>query len=129
MEGELSDIPGERRCARVFSFKGVALVSGDTSSLHILTNSLLDLLVNPLLELLFVFWYPPLLLWLYMLVAAAGVFFSVDPITPPIIEDVPQVPPMARRSLAVPGWRTRGMVTPMKWAPSPSLLLELLFEP
>ncbi|XXG59771.1 hypothetical protein AAC387_Pa04g1793 [Persea americana] len=64
-----------------------------------------------------------------MLVAAAGVFFFVDPITPLIIEDVPQVPPVARRSLAVPGWRTRGMATPVRWAPSPSLLLELLFEP
>ena len=105
-EGVLSDLPGERKCAYVFSFKGVVLVSGDTSSLHILANSLLDLPVNPLLELFFVFWYPPLLLWLYMLVAAAGVLFSVDPITPLTIEDVPQVPPVARRSLAVPGWRT-----------------------
>ena len=78
-EGVLSDLPGERRCACVFSFKGAALVSGNTSGLHILTNSLLDLPVDPLLELLLVFWYPPLLLWLYMLVAAARVFFSVDP--------------------------------------------------
>ena len=88
-EGVLSDLPGERRCACVFSFKGAALVSGDTSSLHIQANSLLDLLIDPLLELLLVFWYPPLLLWLYMLMAAAGILFSVDPITPLIIEDVP----------------------------------------
>ena len=64
-----------------------------------------------------------------MLVAAAGVFFSVDPVTPFTIEDVPQVPSVARRSLAVPGWRTRGMATPVRWTLSPSLLLELLFEP
>ena len=128
-EGVLSDLPGERRCACVFSFKGATLVSGDTSSLHILANSLLDLPVDPLLELLLVFWYPPLLLWLYMLVAAAGVFFSVDPITHLIIEDVPQVSLVGRRSLAVPGWRTRGMATPGRWTPSPFILLELLFEP
>lgn len=105
------------------------MVSSDTSSLHIQANGLLDLPVDPLLELLFVFWYPPLLLRLHTLVAAPGVLFSADPITPFIIEDVPQVSPVARRSLAVPGWRTRGVVAPMEWAPGPPLLLELLFEP
>ena len=63
-----------------------------------------------------------------MLVAAAGVFFSVDPITPLIIEDVPQVLLVGRRSLAVPGWRTRGMAAHGRWTPNPSLLLELLFK-
>ncbi|XXG88873.1 hypothetical protein AAC387_Pa12g1020 [Persea americana] len=128
-EGILSDLPRERRRAHVFNFKGAALVSGDTSILHILASGLLDLLVNPLLKLLLVFWYPPWLFWLYMPMVAARVFFSVDPITPLIIEDVPQVPSVAQRSLAVLGWRTRSMATPMKWASSPTLLLKLLFEP
>ena len=64
-----------------------------------------------------------------MHVATAGVFFFVDPITPLITEDVPQVPLVGRRSLDVLGWRTRGMAAPGRWTPSSSLLLELLFEP
>ena len=52
----------------------------------------------------------------------------MDPITPLIIEDVPQVS-LVGRSLAVPGWGTRGMATTGRRTPSPSLLLELLFEP
>ena len=63
-----------------------------------------------------------------MHMAAAGVFFSVDPITPLIIEDVPQVPLVGRRSLAVPGWSTRSMVMQRRRARRPSipeLLLEL----
>ena len=91
MEGELSDIPGERRCARVFSFKGAILVSGDTSSLHILTDSLLDMPVEPLLQLDLVFGLLTLLLGSCTYMAAAGAFFIMDLIMP-LIEDVPQVP-------------------------------------
>ena len=90
-EGELSNIPGERRCACVFSFKGAVLVSGDTSSLHILADSLLDMPVEPLLRLGLVFRQLTLLLGACMYTAAARAFFIVDPITP-LIEDVPQVP-------------------------------------
>ncbi|KAJ8624789.1 hypothetical protein MRB53_033319 [Persea americana] len=82
----------------------------------------------PLLELLFVFWYLTLLLWLFMHMAATGVFFSVDPITPLIIENMPQVPLVSRRSLAVPGWRTRSTATHRRRAQSPSIP-ELLLEP
>ena len=64
-----------------------------------------------------------------MLMAAAGALFSVDPITSFIIEDVPQVSLVPRRSLALPGWRIGGVAAPMEWAPSPPPLLELLFEP
>ena len=64
-----------------------------------------------------------------MYMAAAGVFFVVDPITPLIIEDVPQVPLVGRRSLAVLGWRTRSMAAYGRRTRSPSPLPELLLEP
>ena len=127
-EGVFPNISGERRCASVFSFKSAVLVSGDTSSLHILADSLVDMLVNPLLELLVIFWYLALLLWPFMHMAAAGVFFAMDPITPLIIEDVPQVSLVGRRSLAMPRRRTRSTATYRRRARSPSIP-ELLLEP
>ena len=85
--------------------------------------------VEPLLELLLVFWYLALLLWPFMHMATAGVFFVVDPVTPLIIEDVPQVSLVGRRSLAVLGWRTRSMAAHGRWTPSLPPLLELLLKP
>ena len=67
------------------------MVSGDTSSLHILTNNLLDMPVEPLLQLDLVFRLLTPLLGACTYMAAAGAFFIMDPITPLIIEDVPQV--------------------------------------
>ena len=95
---------------------------GDTGSFHILADSLLDLL-----ELLLVFWYLALFLWPFMHMATAGVFFSVDPITLLIIEDVPQVS-LVGWSLAVLGWRTRSTAKHRRRARSP-LIPELLLEP
>ena len=66
-------------------------MSGDTSGLHVLTNGLLDVLVKPLLQLGIVFRLLMLLLRACMYMAAAGAFFIVDPITPLIMKDVPQV--------------------------------------
>ena len=43
-----SYLPRERRRASVLSFEGGVLVSVDTSSLHILADRLLHLLVDPL---------------------------------------------------------------------------------
>ena len=50
------------------------------------------MLVKPLLQLVVVFWLLTLLLGACVYMAAAGVFFIVDPITTLFIEDVPQVP-------------------------------------
>ena len=54
-------------------------------------NGLLDLLVQPLLQLVLVFRLLTLLLGPFVYMAAAGTFFVVDPITPLVIEDVPQI--------------------------------------
>ena len=128
-EGEPSDVPGEWRCAGVFGFKSVVLVSSNTSGLHILADGLLDMPVKPLFHLCLVFGQPTLLFGVCTYTAAAGAFFIVDPITP-LSEDVPQVPLMGRRwSLVVPGWRTRGMATHWRGTPSLPPLLELPLEP
>ena len=87
-EGEPSDIPREWRCANVLSFKGAVLVSDNTSSLHILADSLLDMPVDPLLQLGLVFGQLTLLLGACKYMATARAFFIVEPITP-LIENVP----------------------------------------
>ena len=87
------------------------------------------MLVEPLLELLVVFWYLALFLRAFMYMATVEVFFAVDPITPHIIEDVPQVSFVGWRNLAVLGWRTRSTAARGRRTPSLPPLLELLPEP
>ena len=62
-----------------------------------------------------------------MHMAVVGVFFSVDPITPLIIEDVLQVS-LVGRSLVVLGWRTRSTAMHRRRARSP-FIPELQLEP
>ncbi|XXG85095.1 hypothetical protein AAC387_Pa11g0251 [Persea americana] len=106
------DGPRERRRASVLSFKGAILVSDDTCSLHILADRLLHPPVDPLLQ-LFIVRNLALLLRPFMLVTAAGAFFSVVSVAPFIIEDVPQVSPVVQ---ALEWWT---------WTP---FVLELLLE-
>ena len=131
-EGELSDLLRKRRCAEIVSLKGVVPVWGDASDLHILVNGLLDLLVQPLLQVVLVFRLLALLLGSFMQMVAAGAFFVVDPITPLVIEDVPQILLDRWRSLAVLGWRTRSMAASGGWTRSlpsiPELPLNLTDE-
>ena len=108
-----SYLPRERRRASVLGFKGGILVSVDTSSLHIQADCLLHLLVDPLLQLL-IFRDLALLLRPFVHVAAAGAFFSLVPVTPLTVEDVPQVLSVAR----TPGRRALIL-----------LAFELLLEP
>ena len=103
---ELSDLLGEKRRAEIISLEGVVPISGDASDLHILPNGLLGMLVKPLLQVVFVLWLLMLLLGSFMYMAAAGVFFIMDPITPLVIEYVPQILVDRWGSLAVLGWWT-----------------------
>ena len=57
--------------------------------------------------------------------AAAGAFI-IDPVTPLVVEDVPQILLGRRRSLAVPGRRTRSLASSGRWTRSPPSLPELL---
>ena len=108
-----SNLPREGRRASIFSFEGGILVSVDASSLHIPADSLLHLLVDPLLQ-LFILRPLALLFWPFVNVTAAGAFFSLVSVTPLTVEDVPQVSSVAQ----VPGRRALIL-----------LVFELLFEP
>ena len=50
------------------------------------------MLIEPLLQVVFVLWLLSLLLGVFMYMAAVGVFYVVDSIAPLVIEDVPEVP-------------------------------------
>ena len=60
--------------------------------------------------------------------AATGAFFVMDPITPLIIEEVPQIPLNRWGSLALLGWWTRSMTASGRRTQSPCPLPELLLE-
>ncbi|XXG68900.1 hypothetical protein AAC387_Pa06g1891 [Persea americana] len=76
------------------------------------------MLVNPMLELLFVFWRLALLLWPFKHMVAAGVFFSVDALQVSLVS----------RSSVVPAWRTRSTAMRRRRARGPSIP-EMLLEP
>ena len=84
------------------------------------------MLVKPLLQLVVILWLLTLLLRAFVYMVAAGVFYVVDPITPLIIKDVPQI--YLRGSLALLGWWTRSMAASGRRIQSPSLFPELLLE-
>ena len=122
---KLSDLLREGRRAEVFCFECAVPVLGDASDLHIFPNRLLDLLVKPFLQVALTLLLLALLLRFFMQVAAAGAFI-IDPVTPLVVEDVPQILLGRRRSLAVPERWTRSLALSGRRTQSPPSLPKLL---